>query len=56
MRNEALEFPFSQITLSAAQVNYPNIKVGDIISEVIDWIVFNDTRLKSPSILITRMG
>ena len=29
-QNHPLEFPFSQITLSAAQVEDPKIKIGDI--------------------------
>lgn len=38
--NQPLELPFSQITLSAAQVDDPNIKVGDTIEEQLESVEF----------------
>lgn len=38
--NQPLEFPFSQITLSAAQVDEPNIQVGDTVEEQLESVDF----------------
>lgn len=38
--NQPLEFPFSQITLSAAQVDDPNIQIGDTIEEQLESVEF----------------
>lgn len=38
--NQPLEFPFSQITLSAAQVDDPKIQVGDTIEEQLESVEF----------------
>lgn len=38
--NQPLEFPFSQITLSAAQVDEPNITVGDTVEEQLESVEF----------------
>lgn len=34
--NHPLELPFSQITLSAAQVDEPNIKIGDTVEDQLE--------------------
>lgn len=39
-QNHPLELPFSQITLSAAQVDEPNIKVGDTVEEQLESVEF----------------
>lgn len=39
-QNQHLELPFSQITLSAAQVDDPNIKIGDTIEEQLESVEF----------------
>lgn len=39
-QNHPLELPFSQITLSAAQVDDPDIKVGDYIEEQLESVDF----------------
>ncbi len=39
-QNQPLELPFSQITLSAAQVDEPNIKIGDTIEEQLESVEF----------------
>lgn len=38
--NQPLEFPFSQITLSAAQVDDPKLQVGDTIEEQLESVEF----------------
>jgi N utilization substance protein A len=38
--NEPLELPFSQITLSAAQLDNPDIKVGDTVEEQLESVEF----------------
>jgi N utilization substance protein A len=38
--NQPLELPYSQITLSAAQVEDPNIKVGDTVEEQLESVEF----------------
>lgn len=38
--NEPLEFPYSQITVSAAQVDDPKINVGDIVEEQLESVEF----------------
>lgn len=39
-QNQPLELPFSQITLSAAQVDEPNIKIGDTVEEQLESVEF----------------
>jgi N utilization substance protein A len=39
-QNQPLEFPFSQITFSAAQVDEPNIKIGDSVEEQLESVEF----------------
>lgn len=39
-QNHPLEFPFSQITLSAAQVEDPKIKIGDTVEEQLESVEF----------------
>lgn len=39
-QNHPLEFPFSEITLSAAQIDDPKIKVGDTIEEQLESVEF----------------
>lgn len=39
-QNQPLEFPFSQITISAAQIDEPNIQIGDTIEEQLESVEF----------------
>lgn len=39
-RNEPLEFPYSQITVSAAQVENPELQVGDTVEEELESVEF----------------
>lgn len=39
-QNQPLEFPFSQITISAAQVDEPNIQIGQTVEEQLESVEF----------------